>query len=226
MELIIVKAAPPGIYIAFAVALYIWHVAASLLGVFIADRFAVGDSSPDLKSDLKKMGACSLIALSTFLAVFYFAQKPIVFVIYILFFIFSLKFAYLGANPGFLLVILGTDLAAMVAFALAVRWLRLPGIFSLYLVFAIAFLLQYQIKRKRAEENRKAEKQKESAVRARARSSPDFTTFCYQCLFSRQAGARCQLKIDGEEVREIMIGPRTYCTSFRQGPAGDLQAGS
>ena len=34
MELIIVKAAPPGIYIAFAVALYIWHVAASLLGVF------------------------------------------------------------------------------------------------------------------------------------------------------------------------------------------------
>ena len=109
---------------------------------------------------------------------------------------------------------------------LVVRWLRLPGIFSLYLVVAIAFLLLAQSSGSAPRENRKAEKQKESAVRARARSSPDFTTFCYQCLFSRQAGARCQLKIDGEEVREITIGPRTYCTSFRQGPAGNLQAGS
>ena len=224
MDLIVVKAAPAGAYIAFAIALYIWHVAAALLGVFIADYFAVSDSSPELKKDLKKMSVCSLIALSSFLAIFYFAQKPIVFVIYILFLIFSLKVAYLGSNHGFLLIILGTAMAAMIAFAVVVKWMRLPGIFFLYLVFLIVFLIRQQIKKKKVKEIKEIEKRKEHTIRNQVRRNRNFTTFCYQCLFYRQASGRCQLKIDGEDVQEIAIAQRTYCTSFQQNPAGPLRA--
>lgn len=222
MDLIVVKAAPAGAYIAFAIALYIWHVAAALLGVFIADGLGVSDSSPDPKKDVKKMSLCSLIALASFLAIFYFAQKPIVFVIYILFFIFSLKLAYLGSNHGFLLTILGTAMAAMVAFAVVLKWLRLPGIFFLYLLFFIAFLIRQQIKKKSLKEIKEIEKHREHDIRNRVRRNQNFTTFCYQCLFNHQASGRCQLKIDGEDVHEIAIAQRTYCTSFKQNPSDNL----
>jgi hypothetical protein len=225
MELIFARTAPAGVYVAFALALTIWHVAAALLAVFIAHALGVSDSSPDLKKDVKKMSACSLIALSLFLALFSVAPSPVVFLVYVLVFIFTLKFAYLGANHGFLLIVLGTVMAGMIGFAFVLRWLRLPGLFFLYLVFAMAGLILYGNKRRRDAEDREAERRKELALRARLRDDADFSTFCYRCLFCRPSGARCQLKIDGETVREITIGPRTYCTSFRQDPASGIHGG-
>ena len=215
MKLQIVKAAPAGVYIAFAIALYFWHVAASLLGVFIADRFGVSDGSPDLKSDLKKMSLCSLIALSLFFSLFYFAQNPVVFMVYIICFLVSLKVAYLGANHGFLLVIQGAAMAGMLAFVPVVFWLKLPGMFFLYLVFLAAILVRRQMSNRRTRELENTKRLQEQHIRGQVRQDPDFTTFCYQCLFHRPDGARCQLKIDGEDVREITIAQRKYCTSFR-----------
>ncbi len=144
MKLIIVKAAPAGVYIAFSIALYIWHVATSILGVFIADYFDISDFIPDIKDDLKKMSICSFIALSLFLSVLYIAQHPWIFPIYVLLFFFSLKIAYLDSNQGFLFTILGTNIAGMVGFISIVKWINLKGIFFLYLIFFIAFLILYQ----------------------------------------------------------------------------------
>ncbi len=144
MKLIIVKAAPAGAYIAFSIAFYIWHVATSILGVFIADYFDISDFIPDIKDDLKKMSICSFIALSLLLSVFYIAQSPWIFPIYALFFFFSLKIAYLDSNHGFLFTILGTNMAGMVVFIFIVKWINLKGIFFLYLIFLIAFLILYQ----------------------------------------------------------------------------------
>ena len=225
MKLTVVTAAPPGVYVAFAAALYFWHVAASLLGVVAADRLGVSDSGFDLRSDLKKMGLCSLIALALFFSLFYFAQSPVVLMVYILCFLLSLKVAYLGESHGFLLIVLGAALAGMIAFVPIVRWLRLPGMFLLYLALAIAFLVLRQIKKQGARKTRENEQLKERRIRSQARLDPNFATFCYQCLFFRPDSARCQLKIDGEDVREIAIDQRTYCTSFRpsQNPA---QSGS
>jgi len=143
-------------------------------------------------------------------------------VIYILFLIFSLKVAYLGSNHGFLLVILGIAMAAMAAFAVVVKWMGLPGMFFLYLVFFIAFLIHRQLKKKSVHEIKEMEKRKEHDIREQVRRNRNFTTFCYQCLFYRQAGARCQLKIDSEDVQEIAIAQKTYCTSFQQNPTGKL----
>jgi hypothetical protein len=218
MELQIAKAAPAGVYIAFAAALYVWHVAAALVGVLVADRLGVSDASADLKSDLKKIGLCSLIALSLFFSLFYFAQNAAVFLVYIVSFLFSLKIAYLGANHGFLLVVLGSAMAGMITFVPLVQRLKLPGMLFLYLAFLVALLIRRQLKKQRVGETKESEKRKEHAVREQVRRDPEFTTFCYQCLFSREGGGRCQLRIDGEEVHEIKIGPRSYCTSFRLNP--------
>jgi len=222
VDLIIVKAAPAGVYIAFAAALAIWHVAASLLGVVIADRLGIGDAGLDLKSDLRKLSACSLIALSLFFSLFYFAQSPAVFIVYILCFLLSLKVAYLGAGHGFLLVVLGAAMAGMIAFVPFVRWLRLPGVFFLYLVILIAFLARHHSKRQAARGTRESEELMERRIRGQAGMDPNFATFCHQCLFHRPDGARCQLKTDGEDVREITIDQRRFCTSFRQAPPDRL----
>jgi hypothetical protein len=224
LKLQVVKAAPAGIYFAFGLALYVWHVAASLLGVVIADRLGVSDASPDLKGDLKKMGVCSLIALALFLSVFYIAQSPYVFLVYILSLLFSLKIAYLGSNHSFLLIVLGADLAGMIAFVPIVASLKLPGIFFLYLVSFIAFLVRSQFKKRNVMETREMEKRRERAIRNQVRLDPDFTTFCYQCLFNRSAGGRCQLQIDGEEVHDILINQRRYCVSFQPDPANGPMA--
>ncbi len=220
LKLQVAKAAPAGVYVAFALALYVWHVAAALLGAAIADRLGLGEGGSDLKSDLRKMSLCSLVALSLFFSLFYVAQSPVVFMVYLLCFSVSLKVAYLGANLAFLLVIQGAAMAGMIAFVPIVVSLKLPGIFFLYLVLLIAFLVRRQFKKRDLMEIREMEQRRERAIRNRVRLDPDFATFCYQCLFNRSAGGRCQLQIDGEEVREIKIGPRAYCTSFRPGAAG------
>ncbi len=223
MELIIVKAAPAGVYIAFSIALYIWHVATSILGVFIADYFNISDFNPDIKNDLKKMSICSFIALSIFLSALYIAQHPWIFPIYVLLFFFSLKIAYLDSNQGFLFTILGINMAGMVGFISIVKWINLKGMFFLYLIFFIAFLILYQKNQRIVKENKEIERIREHNIRNIVKLNPNFTTFCYQCVFYSQDIKRCQLKIDGKEVNEIIINQRTYCTSFKQNPTNNLR---
>jgi len=225
MKLTIIKAAPPGIYISFVLALYIWHVAAALLGAFIADRVGVSDSSFDLKSDLKKTGACSLIALALFFLLFYFAQHPAVFIVYILVFLFSLKAAYLGADHGSLFIILGAAMAGMIVFVPVVSWLGLKGIFFLYLAVFIILRVVHLIRRQSAREYRGTEKIKEGNIRRLAGLDPNFATFCHQCSHFHQDIGRCLLQVDGKTVAEIKIEHRTYCTSFWQRPAGQAEVG-
>jgi len=219
MRLTLNTAAAPGVYIAFAMALYVWHVAAALLGAFIADRLGVSDGG-GLKGDLKKLSLCSLIALSLFFPLFYFAQTPAVFIVYLLAFLFSLKMAYLGANHGFLLVILGAVLAGMAAFVPVVGWLKLPGIFFLYLFFSVALLIRWQAERRRRKEIAEVRQRKARDIRERFRRDRSFATPCHQCLFHRLADQRCQLKIDGDDVGELAIDQRTFCLAFRQAPPG------
>jgi hypothetical protein len=52
---------PFGIYLAFSFALYCWHIATFVLGVFLAEYFDVSDTGFDLKSDIKKAAVCSCI---------------------------------------------------------------------------------------------------------------------------------------------------------------------
>jgi len=218
MKMIIIKAAPAGVYIAFSIAFYIWHVATSIVGVFIADYFNISDFCPDIKDDLKKMSICSFIALTPFLSALYFVQSPWIFPIYFLFIFFSLKNAYLDSNHGFLFTIFGINMAGMVGFISIVKWINLIGIFFLYLIFFIAFLFLYQKNQRRVKENKKIEKIKEHDIRNKVKLNPNFYTFCYQCVFYNQDIKRCQLKIDGEKVNEITINQKTYCTSFKQNP--------
>jgi len=215
MELTINKAAPLGIYIAFTLALYVWHVGAALLGILIADRFGISDAGPDLKSDLKKMSACSLVALSLFFSLFYFAQNGAVFIIYILSFMISLRFAYLGESRGFLFIIVGAALLGMILFVPVVALLKLPGLFFLYLVLLAAFLNRVQQAKKRSLEVQRLEQAKEQRIRGLARNDPGFTTFCYQCLYHRPDINRCQLELDGKVVRRIALDGRSLCTSFQ-----------
>jgi hypothetical protein len=215
MELSIHAAAQPGIYIAFSLALYVWHVGAALLGVLIADRFGISDGGVDLKSDLKKMSACSLIALSLFFSLFYFAQHPAVFIVYIFSFIISLNVAYLGENRGFLFVVQGTALLAMLFFVPAVALLRLPGMFMLYLALFVILISRVLQAKNRARQALDLEQMKERRIRGLARDDPGFTTFCYQCLYHHPDMNRCQLQLDGQEVRRIVLDGRTLCSSFQ-----------
>jgi hypothetical protein len=210
---------PAAVYIAFALALYVWHVGAALLGVFFADLLGISDGSLDLKSDGKKMSLCSLIALTLFFSLFYFAKSPMVFMVYLLTFMISLKLAYLGANHGFLLLVVGSTLAGMIVFVPVIKLLRLPGAFFLYVVALIAFLARQWTKKRGARASGEAGKLREDAVRRRVRQDPDFSTFCYQCAHFHQHSGRCLLQIDGHAVTTLTIGQRSYCTSFDQPPA-------
>jgi hypothetical protein len=224
MKLTIITAAPAGTYIAFALALYVWHVAAALLGAFIADRLGVSDSSFDLKSDLKKTGVCSLIALALFFLLFYFAQHPAVFIVYILVFLLSLKAAYLGSDQGSLFIILGTAMAGMIVFVPVVECLGLKVIFSLYLVAFIVLLVRQLVSQQVARGYKEAERIKKKNIRRLAGQDPSFATFCHSCAYFHQDSGRCLLQVDGKAVSEIKIAHRTYCTSFVQRQAGQPQA--
>jgi len=206
------------IYLALAAAFYVWHVGAALLGVFIADRLGVSDGSMEMKSDLRKMAACSLIALSMFFFLFYFAKSPAVLLIYIIVFLFSLKVAYLDAGHGFRLIVLGAVLAGMIAFVPVVFWLKLPGVFFLYLVALSAWLVLWRSGAKKSREIEQIERRKEQHTRRLAGLDPGFATFCYQCRYHLPVNRSCRLRLDGREVREIKLGQRTYCTSFEPAP--------
>ena len=210
-----IQAAPPGTYVAFSLALFAWHTGAALLGAAVADRLGVSDSSLEIKSDLKKMAFCSLAALSVFLSLFYFTLHPAAFILYLLVFLFSLKFAYLGANHGFLLLIVGSGIVGMLTFVPLVARLKLPGVFTLYAVLFVVLLFLHLQRRRKVLECREIESVRERRIRERVRRDPEFATFCWQCRFSCAEGSRCLLRNAGEEVREIRIGPRILCTSFQ-----------
>lgn len=224
LKLQVAKAAPVGIYLAFGLALYVWHVAAALLGAAVANRLGLGEGAGDLKSDLRKISACSLVALSLFFCLFYFAQSPVVFMVYLLSFTLCLKVAYLGSDLAFVLAVQGAAVAAMIVFVPVVVSLKLPGLYFLYLVLLSAFLLRRRSQKRHFREAGEMGKRRERELRDRVRHEPDFATFCYQCLFNRSDGGRCQLRIDGEEVHDITIGQRRYCVSFRPAPAQGPQA--
>lgn len=225
MELTVVKAAPGGVYAAFALAFYVWHVGAALLGARFADRLGAGSPHGGPQGDLKRMALCSLISLAPFLSLFYIAQHPAVFIVYLLVFLVSLKFAYLGADHAFLLVVLGAALAGMIAFVPFARWLKLPGLFSLYLAAGIALLLRRQASQRRLREAAAAEERREREVRERFRRDPGFATFCHRCLFYRLADHRCLLRMGGEEVRQLAIDGRMFCLSFKESPGIEGEAG-
>lgn len=215
LPLQVVKAAPPGVYAAFALALFVWHVGAALASAAVADRLGISDSGFDLGRDLKKMAACSLAALAVFLPLFYFTLNAAVFILYLFVFTLALKFAYLGANHGFLLLAAGGGVLGMVTFVpLAIR-LKLPGIFALYLLLSSVFLLLLRQRRRRHRALAASERAKELRIRRQAAADPEFIAACWRCRFYRQDGARCLLRDAGEEVREIRIGPRSFCTSFQ-----------
>jgi len=217
MELQFAKAAPPGTYIAFGLALFIWHAAAALLGAFIADRLGVSDSGFNFKSDLKKTALCSFVALALFFPLFYFAQSPAVFIVTIIGFLLALKLAYLGEGHGFRLIVLGAVLAGLLVFVPVVSALRLPGTFFLYVV-GFALLAVFHLSRRRTERTAKESgDRKERRIRLLASSDPNFATPCYRCRFWRSEGARCLLRLAGDEVREITIDQRRYCASFEPG---------
>ncbi len=217
-----IQAAPPGVYVAFSLALFAWHTGAALLGAAVADRLGVSDSSLDIKSDLKKMAFCSLAALSVFLSLFYFTLHFALFILYLLVFLFSLKFAYLGANHGFLLLIVGSGIAGMLTFVPIVARLKLPGVYALYAVLSVAILFLHLRRRRESLERGKLEENRERRIREQARCDPEFATFCWQCRFSCAEGSRCLLRNAGEELSEIRIGPRTLCTSFTAKEQPDL----
>ncbi len=210
-----IQAAPLGTYIAFSLALLGWHTGAALLGAAVADRLDVSDSSLNIKSDLKKMAFCSLAALSVFLSLFYFTIHPAAFILYLLVFLFSLKFAYLGANHSFLLVVLGSGIAGMLTFVPLVARLKLAGVFALFAILSVVLLFLQLQRRRRALEGREVEKVRERRIREQVRRDPEFATFCWQCRFSCAEGSRCLMRNAGEEVREIRIGPKIMCLSFK-----------
>ncbi len=216
MEMTVGKTIPTAAFIAFSLALFIWHAIAAFLGVFIANRLGVSEHRPNLI----KMSLCSLLPLSLFLGILYFTKSPIAFLIYIVVFVVSLKLAYLGMNPGFLLIVLGSAMAGLFSFAIVFMRLGVKGMLFLYLVFFIAWWLLQRNKQRETRENAEARKRQEHALRDRVRSDPGYTTFCHQCLFCRRDDKSCQLKVDGEDIREISIGRRTYCPSFRQAASG------
>ena len=95
--------------------------------------------------------------------------------------------------------------------------LRLPGTFLLY---AVGFILLAVFRLSRRRTKRAAKEsgdRKEHRIRLLASSDPNFATPCYRCRFWRSEGARCLLRLAGDEVREITIDQRRYCASFEPG---------
>lgn len=214
MDLQIDRAAPAGAYAALAAALYLWHAAAAFFGVFLADRLGIGDAGFEFARDLKRAALCSLLALAPFFALFYFAQTPVLFMIYIFCFLLALKFAYLSEGNGFRLWILGAALAGMIVFVPVVRLLPLPGFFFLYLAGLASLLAGRHFRRRSARAARESDDRKENRIRLQAKADANFATPCYRCRFWRQEVARCLLRLAGDEVREIVIDSRRYCVSF------------
>ena len=116
-----------GIYLAFCFALYCWHIATFVLGAFLAEYFDVSDTGFDLKSDIKKAAICSFFALTPTLFIYYHAPNGRVLIIYLLVLSISIKVAYLGTNHSALAIIIGTNLAGLIAFPVVFRVLRLWG---------------------------------------------------------------------------------------------------
>lgn len=203
-----------GIYLAFSLALYSWHIATFVLGVFTADYFGVSDANFDLKSDIKKAAICSFVALTPTLFIYYNAPNPRVLIIYLLLIWFSSKLAYLGTNHGALAIIMGTNLAGLIAFPIIFKVLRLWGILTLAFLALSVLLVTYTKHKKLEKQYVIKEKHNEQKIRNMARLHPDFHTLCHECKHYNQSINDCQKKRDQRLVKNIQINGKTYCASW------------
>lgn len=203
-----------GIYLTFGFALYCWHIATFVLGVFLAEYFDVSDTGFDLKSDIKKAAVCSFFALTPTLFIYYHAPNGRVLIIYLLLLWISSKLAYLGTNHGALAIMLGTNLAGLVAFPIVFRVLRLWGILTLAFLAITILLVKYAKHRKLEKQYVRKEKHNEQKIRNMAGLHPDFHTLCNECKHYNQSINDCQRKRDQRLVKNIQINGKTYCASW------------
>jgi hypothetical protein len=203
-----------GIYLAFSFALYSWHIATFVLGVFTADYFDVSDTNFDLKSDIKKAAVCSFVALTPTLFIYYHAPNARVLIIYLLLIWFSSKLAYLGTNHGALAIMLGTNLVGLIAFPIVFRVLRLWGILTLAFLAITILLVKYTKHKKLEKQYVIKEKHNEQKIRNMARLHPDFHTLCNECKHYNQSINDCQRKRDQRLVKDIQISGKIYCASW------------
>jgi hypothetical protein len=203
-----------GIYLAFSLALYSWHIATFVLGVFLAEYFDVSDANFDLKSDIKKAAVCSFVALTPTLLIYYHAPNGRVLIIYLLLLSISSKLAYLGTNHGALAIMLGTNLAGLVAFPIVFKVLRLWGILTLAFLALTVLLVKYTKHKKLEKQQVMKNKHNEQKIRNMARLHPDFHTVCHECKHYNQSIKDCQQKLDLRLVKNIQIIGKTYCASW------------
>lgn len=203
-----------GIYLAFGFALYCWHIATFVLGVFLAEYFDVSDTGFDLKSDIKKAAVCSFFALTPTLFIYYHAPNGRVLIIYLLLLWISSKLAYLGTNYGALAIMLGTNLAGLIAFPIVFRVLKLWGILTLAFLAITILLVKYTKHRKLEKQYVIKEKHNERKIRYMARLHPDFHTLCNECKYYNQSINDCQKKRDQRLVKNIQINGKTFCASW------------
>ena len=203
-----------GIYLAFSFALYCWHIAIFVLGVFTADYFDVSDTNFDLKSDIKKAAVCSFVALTPTLFIYYNAPNARVLIIYLLLIWFSSKLAYLGTNHGALAIMLGTNLAGLIAFPIILKALRLWGILTVAFLAITILLVMYTKHKKLEKQQVMKDKHNEQKIRNMAKLHPDFHTLCHECKHYNQGINDCQKKRDLQLVKDIQIIGKIYCASW------------
>jgi hypothetical protein len=203
-----------GMYLFFSLALYSWHIATFVLGVFLSDHFDVSDTGFDLKSDIKKAMVCSFIALTPTLFIYYHAPDGRIIFVYLLLIVFSSKLAYLGTNHGALAIILGTNLVGLLMFPMIFKILRLWGIITLALAALIVLLVKYSHQKKLEKLQIRKNKHNEQKIRNMARMHSDFHTLCLECKHYNQDKNDCQRKIDLQRVKDLHINGKIYCASW------------
>jgi len=60
------------------------------------------------------------------------------------------------------------------------------------------------------------EKEREQEIREIIRNNPDFTTFCYECIYFNEEKKACRRDRVYERVKEISIGQRKYCLYWEE----------
>jgi len=106
---------------------------------------------------------------------------------------------------------------------------KVPGYFNLWplkicIIVGIPILVkklykdfQTQNKTKKVEmEAPIFEKKREEEIREIVKSDPDFTTFCYNCIYFSEEKKACRRDRVFERVKEINIGLRKYCLYWEE----------
>ena len=207
-----------GTYIAFGFALYFVHVATSVLGVYALEflSFASGNIHFQLKRDILRMGVCSLISLLPPLFIFTILPSFRLVIVYALLFFFSVMVAYLGIAIRDVLVITVSNMIGIFVFQIVAAIGGLWLIYSL-LVVGFIFLLHHVSRQKSAKkEQERMLLRNEGRVRDMAARDSMFRTFCFDCKHFNHEKEFCQLKIDGQQVKEIQVGGNTLCSAWEK----------